>query len=470
MNNSDIPEMHIALFPWIGMGHIIPFATLSNYLASRGHRISFLLPKKGLLKLQNQDIDSELINFYTVKVPHVQGLPPGAETTADIDYSGKDPLAIAFDAMADEVEELLSGLKPDVVLFDFAHWMPKLGAKIGFKTVCYNIVSASSMAIGVVPARYFPKDRRLTDDEVLEPPQGYPSKTVVIRRLRHEIRAMSFICETFGAITFGERLTVGLRDSDAIGVRAVRELERPMCDYLVDQFKKPVLLSGPILPQAPKKVLEEKWDTWLRKFSPKSVLYCAFGSQNIMPKDQFQELVLGFEMTGLPFLLALSKPHGAKTVEEALPEGFLERVGERGVVYDGWVQQNQILNHPSVGCFVSHGGIASVWESLLSDCQIVLVPCLGDHILNTRLLADELKVGVEVERDEDAGFSKEDLCSAIKTAMDEESELGNTIRRNHARWKEELSKPGLYDSYIDDFIKNLYQLMPQDHNNNRKFQ
>lgn len=100
-----------------------------------------------------------MIKFYTVAVPHVEGLPLGAETTGEIDYSGKDPLAIAFDAMSDEVEELLSVLKPDIVIFDFAHWITKLAAKIGFKTVCYNIVSASSMATGVVPARHFPKDR-----------------------------------------------------------------------------------------------------------------------------------------------------------------------------------------------------------------------------------------------------------------------------------------------------------------------
>ncbi|KZV51937.1 anthocyanidin 3-O-glucoside 2'''-O-xylosyltransferase-like [Dorcoceras hygrometricum] len=455
MNTS---KLHIAMFPWIGMGHIIPFATLSNDLANRGHRISFLLPKKGLIKLQNQNIYSDLIKFYTVAVPHVQGLPPGAETTADIDYSGKDPLAIAFDAMADEVEDLLSLLKPDIVLFDFAHWMTKLAAKIGFKTVCYNIISASSMAIGVVPARHFPKDRSLTDDELADPPKGYPSKTVVIRRRRHEAQALSFICSTYGAINFDVRITAALQECDAIGTRTVRELEGPMCDYLARQYNKPVFLSGPVLPQAPKTVLEEKWDTWLSKFKPKSVLYCAFGSQNIMPKDQFQELVLGFEMTGLPFLLALSKPHGANSIEEALPEGFLERVRDRGVVYDGWVQQTQILNHPSVGCFVSHCGIGSMWESLLSDCQIVLVPWMGDQILNARLLADEIKVGVEVERDDNAWFSKEDLCSAIKSVMDQDSQLGKTIRQNHARWKETLSTPGFYDDYIDNFIKNLHQL------------
>lgn len=93
---------------------------------------------------------------------------------------------------------------------------------------------------------------------------------------------------------------------------------------------------------------------------------------------------MGFELTGLPFLVALKPPLGTNSIAEALPEGFEERIQGRGVVYGGWVQQVQILSHPAVGCFVNHCGFGSMWESLMSDCQIVLVPHLGDQILNSR--------------------------------------------------------------------------------------
>ena len=58
-----------------------------------------------------------------------------------------------------------------------------------------------------------------------------------------------------------------------------------------------------------------------------------------------QELLLGLELTGLPFLAALKPPSGAATIEEALPDGFKERVGGRGVVHGGWVAQPAILSH-----------------------------------------------------------------------------------------------------------------------------
>ncbi|XVE50161.1 hypothetical protein DITRI_Ditri01bG0139900 [Diplodiscus trichospermus] len=125
------------------------------------------------------------------------------------------------------------------------------------------------------------------------------------------------------------------------------------------------MLTGPCLPETKAAELEEKWANWLSKFEP-----------------------------------ALTPPDGCTTVEEPLPEGFQERVQGRGLVHGGWVPQELLLNHPSVGCFVNHCGYGTMWESLLSDCQIVLIPHLGDQIMNTRLMVEELKVAIEVEKGE----------------------------------------------------------------------
>ncbi|XVF75730.1 hypothetical protein PTKIN_Ptkin13bG0210300 [Pterospermum kingtungense] len=51
-------------------------------------------------------------------------------------------------------------------------------------------------------------------------------------------------------------------------------------------------------------------------------------------------------------------------LEEALPQGFLERIGERGLVVEAWAPQAKILQHTSIGGFVSHCGWGSVMESL----------------------------------------------------------------------------------------------------------
>lgn len=94
----------------------------------------------------------------------------------------------------------------------------------------------------------------------------------------------------------------------------------------------------------------------------------------------------------------------------------------------------------------------------MSGCQIVLVPHLGDQILNTRLLAEELKTAVEVERDENGLFTKEDLCKAIKSVMDKDNKLGCLIKENHAKWKETLTDPCFMKNYIENFVSNLGEL------------
>ncbi|KAK0578429.1 hypothetical protein LWI29_010283 [Acer saccharum] len=79
---------------------------------------------------------------------------------------------------------------------------------------------------------------------------------------------------------------------------------------------------GPELPEPPRSVLEPTWVNLLGGFEAKSLINCAFGSDCIMNKNQFRELVLGFELTGLSFLAALKPPIGCDTIESTLPEGW----------------------------------------------------------------------------------------------------------------------------------------------------
>ncbi|KZV29787.1 UDP-glucosyltransferase [Dorcoceras hygrometricum] len=176
--------------------------------------------------------------------------------------------------------------------------------------------------------------------------------------------------------------------------------------------------------------------------------------------DQFQELVLGLELTGFPFLAALKPPAGSDTVEEALPEGFKLRTEKRGVIHGGWVQQQLILSHPSVGCFITHCGSGSLSEAMVNECQLVLLPHVGDHIINARLMGGDLRVGLEVRKgEEDGRFTKEEVMKTVKLVMDDENEIGREIRANHGKWRDFLLTKGLENSYMDGFVNNLRTLL-----------
>ncbi|XP_060668560.1 UDP-glycosyltransferase 79B2-like [Ziziphus jujuba] len=132
-----------------------------------------------------------------------------------------------------------------------------------------------------------------------------------------------------------------------------------------------------------------------------------------------------------------------------------------GVVCGGWVQQPLFLIHKAVGCFVSYCGFGSMWESLMSDKHIVLVPHLGDQILNTRLQVEDLKVAVEVKREENKWFSKESLSEAIKSVMDKDGKVGLMVKNNHTMWRQVLTKPGFMSGFVDRSVDDLKELVNQ---------
>ncbi|KAG7537848.1 UDP-glucuronosyl/UDP-glucosyltransferase [Arabidopsis suecica] len=438
-------KFHAFMFPWFAFGHMTPYLHLANKLAEKGHRVTFLLPKKAQKQLEHHNLFPDSIVFYPLTIPHVDGLPAGAETASDIPISLGKFLTAAMDLTRDQVEAAVHALRPDLIFFDFAYWVPEMAKEHRVKSVLYFVVSANSIAHELVPG-----------GELGVPPPGYPSSKVLYRgQDAHALLTFSIFYERLHY-----RITTGLKNCDFISIRTCKEVEGKFCDYIERQYQRKVLLTGPMLPEPDNsRPLEDRWNQWLNQFESGSVIYCALGSQITLEKDQFQELCLGMELTGLPFLVAVKPPKGAKTIQEALPEGFEERVKNHGVVWGEWVQQPLILAHPSVGCFVNHCGFGSMWESLVSDCQIVLLPYLCDQVLNTRLMSEELEVSVEVQREETGWFSKESLSVAITSVMDKDSELGNLVRKNRTKLKEALVSPGLLTGYTDKFVETLQDLV-----------
>ncbi|KAM3700420.1 hypothetical protein ACJW31_05G096600 [Castanea mollissima] len=314
---------HIMMYPWFATGHLTPFLHISNKLAERGHRVSFLLPTKIQAKLEPFNLHKNLISFIPIIVPHrvpyVDGLPPGSETTSDVPFPLHSLIMTAIDLTAPSIQSFLRDLKPHFVFHDFTHWLPPLARRQGIN-----------------PERKI-NEKPLTKADFKAPP---PSS---IKLFPHEVQQVtSATLKQFGRdISFIECLMISFSDSDAITFKSCKEMEGPYCDYVERQFKKPVILARPVVvvPEPPIVASEEKWVKWLDRFKPKTVIFCAFGSECILKKDQFQELVLGFELT--------------------------ERVKGRGVVHGDWVQQQLILRHSSVGCFVTHCGLGSLSEAMV---------------------------------------------------------------------------------------------------------
>lgn len=139
---------------------------------------------------------------------------------------------------------------------------------------------------------------------------------------------------------------------------------------------------------------------WLDKQPANSVLYVSFGTTTTFTDDQIIELAIGLEKSEQRFLWVLREADKGDVFKKekgrniGLPNGFEERVAERGLVVREWAPQIEILGHSSTGGFVSHCGWNSCMEALTSGVAIATWPIHSDQPYNALLLLDVLGVAL----------------------------------------------------------------------------
>lgn len=445
-SNMGTDQLHAVMFPFPAFGHISPFIQLSNKLSFHGVRISFFSIPDYISRIKTLLIPTPSIQIVPLHLPPDQ-----------------QPLLLnpaqALDLIQPQIKTLLSNLKPNFVLFDFSQiWLPALASEIGIHTLFFSVFSGIASAYITVPARLTEEIPAVGD--LKKPPLGFPANSDC-RLKTFQAEDYLYMFKSFdGGPTVFNRVLTGWTGCSALLIKSCMEMEASYLDYLKAQFNKPIFLTGPLVPEPPSGQLEDKWAKWIGQFSSKTVIFCSFGSETFLDDQQIRELGLGLELTGLPFLLVLNFPEnvdGKAELERTIPQGFLERVKDRGAVHTGWVQQQLILAHSSVGCYLTHSGFSSVIEALANDCQLVLLPFKGDQFINAKLISQDLKTGVEVNRkDEDGYFGKQDIYEAVKTVMvDVDEEPGRSIRANQEKFHKFLVDNEIQDKFISDLVAEL---------------
>ncbi|KAF4374058.1 hypothetical protein F8388_007964 [Cannabis sativa] len=135
---------------------------------------------------------------------------------------------------------------------------------------------------------------------------------------------------------------------------------------------------------------------WLDTKKPSSVIYVSFGSVANFNDEQLMEIATGLEASGQQFIWVVKKEKVEGVEEEWLPEGFEERMKERGLIVRGWAPQVPILEHEAVGGFVTHCGWNSILESVCAGVPMVTWPVAAEQFFNEKLVSQVLNIGVEV--------------------------------------------------------------------------
>ncbi|CAL1382357.1 unnamed protein product [Linum trigynum] len=136
---------------------------------------------------------------------------------------------------------------------------------------------------------------------------------------------------------------------------------------------------------------------WLDTKPPNSVIYVNFGSIITMSREHLIEFGMGFVNSDVSFLWVI-RPDLVAGESAAFPPEFQEKADEIGFI-SGWCPQEEVLNHPSVGGFLTHCGWGSMLESLTSGVPVMCWPFFGDQPMNCRFACTEWGIGMEVEKD-----------------------------------------------------------------------
>ncbi|KAK7389913.1 hypothetical protein VNO78_25210 [Psophocarpus tetragonolobus] len=456
--NMDEKTTHVVMVPWSAFGHLMPFFQLSIALAKAGVRVSFISTPKIIQRLHKIPSNlAHLVDLVQLPLPALDQdlLPEGAEATVDIPFEKVEYLKIAYDKLQHAVKQFMANQLPDWIICDFSpHWIVEIAQEFQVKLIFYNVLSPHAAAFfGTPSARKIP----FSPETLTAPPEwvAFPSS---VAYQRHEATTFCDIACPINAsgVSDLERMAKVFSASKATLVRGCYEIGGEYLNIIQKLVRIPVIPIG-LLPvdnvERERGLFYGKIFEWLDKQPPKSVVFVGFGSECKLSKDQVFEIAYGLEESELRFLWALRKPNWASNDEDSLPVGFLERTTNRGVVCMGWIPQQEILAHPSIGGSLFHSGWGSVIETLQFGHTLVVLPFIIDQPLNARFLVEK-GLAIEVKRNEDGSFTRNGIATSLKQAM--VLEEGKNIRINTGEAAAIVGNLKLHqDHYIAAFVQFL---------------
>ena len=260
--------------------------------------------------------------------------------------------------------------------------------------------------------------------------------------------------------------------ADGIFLNSFPELEPGAIKYLQEEEAgKPLVYPiGPLVKiDADEKEERAECLKWLDEQPHGSVLFVSFGSGGTLSSAQIDELALGLEMSGQRFIWVVRSPsdkaadatyfsvHSQSDPLDFLPEGFVERTKNRGMVVPSWAPQAQILSHGSTGGFLTHCGWNSTLESVVNGIPLIAWPLYAEQRMNAVILTEEINVALKPKRNDNKGIvEKEEISKVVKSLL--EGEEGKKLRRKMKELEEASKKAvgedGSSTKIVTDLVNN----------------
>ncbi|KAF9607904.1 hypothetical protein IFM89_003718 [Coptis chinensis] len=469
---------HAVCIPYPAQGHVNPMMKLAKILYHKGFHITFVNSEynhKRLLKSRGPDSLNGLPDFQFKTIP--DGLPPSdADTTQDIPslcVSTSTTCVVPFRNLINELNKN-SNLPPVtcIVSDGVMSFTVQVAEELGIPEVLFWTTSACGfmgylqfpqlVQRGLTPLK---DGSDLTNGYLETPVDWIPGMNLIrLRDLPSFIRTTDsndmMVKFLLTEVDRASRATaVILNTFDALEhevVNAMRSILPPIytigsLNLLVNQGARNGLNSiGSNLWKEEPECLQ-----WLDTKEPNSVVYVNFGSITVMTPQQMIEFAWGLANSKQTFLWVI-RPDLVSGDSAILPPEFLTDTEERGLLRS-WCPQEHVLNHPSIGGFLTHSGWNSTLESISSGVPMISWPFFAEQQMNCRYKCIHWGIGMEI----DNNVKRDEVESLVKELI--EGVKGKEMKVKAMDWKikaEEAASPGgsSYEN-IDKLINEIHQNM-----------
>ncbi|KAK9069922.1 hypothetical protein SSX86_010320 [Deinandra increscens subsp. villosa] len=446
----DPKKPHVVFIPFPAQSHIKCMLKLARLIHHKGLRVTFINTHSNQNRLAKSGATSWLddndsgFQFKTV--------PDGLPLAADVEDEPKQTieeisryLAVNF---LDSFLEVVDGLDTPVTCIVSDGFMTfaktRFAAeKLGVPIMLHWTVAACGfigfyqakvlMEKGIVPL----KDESYLTNGYLDTLVDIPGMKEIrlkdlpehILGVKPKVSSFKFMVET--ALEADKASHMILHTFDDLESNLIKELKsmfpklytigplQLLLNQITDQESTNSNLSGYSLWKEEPECLN-----WLRSKEPNSVVYVNFGSLAVMSLQDLVEFGWGLVNSDHCFLWIIRTDLVDGEVA-VLPRELEEMVKKRGFIAS-WCSQEEVLNHPSVGGFLTHGGWGSVIESLSTGVPMICCPFSGDQRTNCAQMCREWEVGMEIGRD----VRRDEVEKVVREVM-----KGGRMRKMAMEWR-----------------------------------
>ncbi|KAL8103698.1 hypothetical protein AgCh_028045 [Apium graveolens] len=153
----------------------------------------------------------------------------------------------------------------------------------------------------------------------------------------------------------------------------------------------------------------------------------------VMSAEQLMELGWGLVNSNCFFIWIIRPDLIVGESAVTLGVEFMDTIKNRGLI-SSWCAQEDVLNHVSVGGFLTHGGWNSTIESISAGVPMLCWPFLGDQTINCKYICDQWECGMEIRND----VNRDDVEKLVRLLMD--GLEGKKLRNRSLQWKRMAEK------------------------------